>query len=120
MGIYLGYIGQFYENKDKATALIGYGIAGCVAYFYMLYVVLQCVNHAKASFKTDTAKFKMQLVFWIFYPISYFMPVISYTASGVVIRQFIYTVADVVSKVIYGIILTQICMDESDAKDIEE
>ena len=121
--IYLGYIGQFYENKDKAGALIGYGIAGCVAYFYMLYVVLQCVNHAKASFKTDTAKFKMQLVFWIFiifwtiYPISYFMPVISYTGSGVVIRQFIYTVADVVSKVIYGIILTQICMDESDAKD---
>merc|ERR1712161_147817 len=86
----------------------------------MLAVVLQCLSHAKSSFVTDSAKYKMQLVMWIFiifwtiYPISYFMPVISYTAGGVVVRQFIYTIADVVSKVIYGIILTQICMDESD------
>jgi hypothetical protein len=48
------------------------------------------------------------------------MPVFSYTAEGVVVRQFIYTIADVVSKVIYGIILTQICMDESDAAEEEK
>merc|ERR1719170_62910 len=121
--IYLGYIGQFYENPDKSAGLIVFGIIGCVFYLIMLAVVLQCLSHAKANFKTDSAKFKMRLVAWIFiifwtiYPISYFMPVISYTANGVVIRQFIYTIADVVSKVIYGIILTQICMDESDAAD---
>jgi len=121
--IYLGYIGQFYENDEDSGILIGLGIAGCIFYIFMLIVVLQCLRHAKRTFKTDTAKFKMTLVMWIFiifwtiYPISYFMPVISYTASGVVWRQFIYTIADVVSKVIYGIILTQICMDESDAKD---
>merc|ERR1712238_418555 len=118
--IYLGYIGQFYENDEKAGPLIVFGVIGCVFYAIMLFIVLQCLSHAKNNFKTDTAKFKMKLVMWIFiifwsmYPISYFMPVISYTADGVVIRQFIYTIADVVSKVIYGIILTQICMDESD------
>merc|ERR1712161_185476 len=89
----------------------------------MLAVVLQCLSHAKSSFVTDSAKYKMRLVAWIFiifwtiYPISYFMPLISYTANGGVVRQFVYTIADVVSKVIYGIILTQICMDESDAAD---
>jgi len=120
--IYLGYIGQFYENHKQAGPLIIFGVIGCVFYAIMLAIVLQCLSHAKANFKTDTAKFKMQLVMWIFiifwtiYPISYFMPVISYTANGVVVRQFVYTIADVVSKVIYGIILTQICMDESEFK----
>ena len=124
--IYLGYIGQFYENKDEAGPLIIFGVIGCVFYIIMLAIVIQCVNHAKTNLKTDTGKYKMQLVagiflvFWTIYPISYFMPIISYSAEGVVIRQFIYTVADVVSKVIYGIILTQICMDESDAANTED
>jgi len=124
--IYLGYIGQFYENDEDMAYLIAFGVIGCIFYVFMLAVVLQCVSHAKESFKTDSAKFKMRLVAWIFiifwtiYPISYFMPLISYTAEGVVIRQFIYTIADVVSKVIYGIILTQICMDESDAANENE
>jgi len=121
--IYLGYIGQFFENDEKVGPLITFGVIGCVFYVIMLAVVLQCLSHAKANFKTDSAKYKMKLVafifivFWTIYPISYFMPVLSYTANGVVVRQFIYTIADVVSKVIYGIILTQICMDESDAAD---
>jgi len=121
--IYTGYIGQFFENDEQPGPLIIFGAIGCFFYIIMLVIVLQCLSHAKTSFKTDTAKDKMNLVKWIFivfwtiYPISYFMPVISYSAEGVVIRQFIYTVADVVSKVIYGIILTQICMDESDAAD---
>jgi len=120
--IYLGYIGQFFENPDNSTALIVFGVIGCVFYVIMLAVVLQCLSHAKSNFVTDSAKYKMRLVAWIFiifwtiYPISYFMPVISYTANGIVIRQFVYTIADVMSKVIYGIILTQICMDESEAK----
>jgi len=121
--IYLGYIGQFYENPDDNVNLIVFGVIGCIFYVIMLVIVLQCLSHAKANFKTDSAKFKMNLVFWIFvvfwsiYPISYFMPVLSYSAKGVVWRQFVYTIADVVSKVIYGIILTQICMDESDAAE---
>jgi bacteriorhodopsin len=124
--IYLGYIGQFYENPDEMVPLIAFGVVGTVAYAIMLAIVLQCLSHAKKNFKTESAKFKMNLVFWIFlifwtiYPISYFMPVFSYTAEGVVVRQFIYTIADVVSKVIYGIILTQICMDESDAAEEEK
>merc|ERR1711988_1238467 len=108
--IYLGYIGQFYENPEEITPLLVFGIIGCVFYLIMLAIVLQCLSHAKANFKTDSAKYKMNLValifivFWTIYPISYFMPLISYSAEGVV-----------VSKVIYGIILTQICMDESAA-----
>jgi len=124
--IYLGYVGQFFENPKDNVPIIVLGVIGCVFYVIMLAIVLQCLSHAKANFKTDSAKFKMNLVlgifviFWTIYPISYFMPLWSYTAEGVVWRQFIYTIADVVSKVIYGIILTQICMDESEAAEAAE
>jgi bacteriorhodopsin len=47
------------------------------------------------------------------YPIAYLMPVILNTADGVVIRQIIFTVADVTSKVIYGIFLMQLAMIKS-------
>merc|ERR1712238_217487 len=110
--IYLGYIGQFFENHENPTILVVFGVIGCVFYLIMLAVVIQCLSHAKTNLITDTAKSKMTMVKWIFiifwtiYPISYFMPLISYTANGVVVRQFVY-----------GIILTQICMDESDAAD---
>merc|ERR1719491_2581072 len=90
--IYLGYIGQFYENKDEAGPLIIFGVIGCVFYIIMLAIVIQCVNHAKTNLKTDTGKYKMQLVAGIF----------------------------IVFWTIYPIILTQICMDESDAAEKEE
>lgn len=111
--IYVGYIGQFFENKDKPGMLIGMGIVGCVFYLIMLAIVLRCLGEARRNLPNNcgvkvTLIGIIYVVFWTIYPISYFMPVISYTASGVVVRQFIYTIADVVSKVIYGVILCQI------------
>merc|ERR1719428_2214980 len=52
--IYLGYIGQFYENPEEITPLLVFGIIGCVFYLIMLAIVLQCLSHAKANFKTDS------------------------------------------------------------------
>lgn len=111
--IYVGYIGQFFENKDKPTMLIAMGLIGCVFYLIMLSLVLKCLGAARRNLP-DNCSVKVSMlgviyvVFWTIYPISYFMPVISYTASGVVVRQFIYTIADIVSKVIYGVVLCQI------------
>lgn len=120
--IYCGYIGQFYEDNDKPALLVVMGVVGCIFYIIMLALVMRCLNAAKQNLPEKT-HFKVNLIgaifaiFWTIYPISYFMPVISYSANGVVIRQFIYTIADVVSKVIYGVILTQITMQVGDADD---
>jgi hypothetical protein len=38
---------------------------------------------------------------WMLYPIAYLMPIISNSAEGVVIRQLLFTIADVTSKVVY-------------------
>lgn len=112
--IYMGYIGQFFENEDEPAVLIVLGIVGCVFYLIMLILVIQCLAKAKDTHPDESGTILtiglIFAVFWTIYPISYFMPVISFTAEGVVIRQFIYTIADVVSKVVYGVILTNLCL----------
>lgn len=114
--IYLGYVGQFFEDKDEPAVLLAMGGLGIACYGVMLWLVFLCLKSAKETLP-ESCGFKITLVmviflvFWTIYPISYYMPIISYSAWGVVIRQFIYTVADVVSKVIYGVILTQITME---------
>ena len=45
---------------------------------------------------------------WMLYPIAYVMPAVLDSADGVVLRQVLYTVADIVSKIVYGIMLAVI------------
>jgi len=56
------------------------------------------------------------LIAWTIYPIAYIMPAILPTADGVVLRQAIYTVADITSKVIYGVLVTKVAVDLSKAE----
>jgi bacteriorhodopsin len=56
------------------------------------------------------------VVFWTFYPIAYIIPAILPTADGVVIRQITFTVADIVAKVIYGVMITKVAVDLSRAE----
>jgi hypothetical protein len=50
------------------------------------------------------------------YPVAYLMPVIMNSADGVVLRQILFTIADVTSKVIYGIFLMQLATIKSKAE----
>jgi bacteriorhodopsin len=45
---------------------------------------------------------------WMLYPGAYLMPLYLNSEIGVVGRQITYTVADILSKVIYGVMLTQV------------
>lgn len=56
------------------------------------------------------------LVTWMLYPIAYIMPAISMTADAVVIRQLLFTIADVWAKVIYGIMIMQVVQIRSEAE----
>ena len=42
---------------------------------------------------------------WMLYPGAYLMPVFWFDSGGVVARQISYTLADITSKVIYGVLL---------------
>jgi bacteriorhodopsin len=56
------------------------------------------------------------IIFWSLYPVAYIIPAVWPTADGVVARQIIFTVADIVSKVIYGVLLTKVAADLSRAQ----
>ena len=59
------------------------------------------------------------IVFWTFYPIAYIIPAFWPTAEGVVARQYLFTIADIVAKVIYGVMITKVAMDLSKAEGYE-
>ena len=53
------------------------------------------------------------LISWMLYPGAYLMPLLMNSEAGVVGRQLTYTVADISSKVIYGIMLTMVAQIRS-------
>jgi bacteriorhodopsin len=118
--IVLGYIGQFYETSNL-TALWVWGALSTVFYIVLLYLAWTEIGKALPKMPASAAG-TMRLirwlfvVFWTFYPIAYIIPAIWDTANGVVARQLIFTTADIVAKVIYGVMITKVAMDLSRAE----
>ncbi len=110
--IILGYIGQFYETSNM-TLLWGYGIASTVFFLHVLYLIYQVIT-SSYSYLRPSAKGYMSAIWWLFfiswwlYPVAYITPAFWTSAWSAVTRQFVFTIADILSKVIYGIFLTQV------------
>ncbi|MBE9181683.1 bacteriorhodopsin [Oculatella sp. LEGE 06141] len=119
--IWTGYIGQFYEVTNLTQFWI-WGAISTVFYIYVLFVIGQMINTSADALpnQPDNLPKAMRNVFWYIlltwtlYPIAYLIPVLLPTAWGAVIRQIIYTTADISSKVIYGAILSYIARKRSE------
>lgn len=118
MMIITGYIGQFYEVTNLSAFLI-WGAISTVFFFHVLYVMWRVIQEGKEGLPPKGKKILnsiwiLFLVSWFLYPGAYLMPYLTgldgalYSESGVVGRQMTYTVADITSKVIYGVMLTQL------------
>ena len=116
--IVTGYIGQFYEVTNL-TAFFVWGAISTVFFFHVLYVMNRVIKEGKEGLSDPARKvlnhiWILFLVSWFLYPGAYLMPHLFgiegglYNESGVVGRQMTYTIADIVSKVIYGILLTNL------------
>lgn len=118
--IITGYIGQFYEVSDNMTLFYVWGTISTVFFFHVLYLIFKVINEGKQGLP-DQAQSVLGSIWWLFliswmlYPGGYLMPVILNNEAGVVGRQLTYTVADVCSKVIYGILLTYVAQIRSEA-----
>ncbi len=130
--IITGYIGQFYETAGKTytiadqTISIGgnlgwfyfWGFVSTVFFFHVLWLMYKITMEAKEKFEGRPSELMTPIwwlvfVSWMLYPGGYLMPVILDSSAGVVGRQLTYTVADVSSKVIYGIMLTVVAQARS-------
>jgi bacteriorhodopsin len=120
MMIITGYIGQFYEVSDKPLFFI-WGAISTVFFFHILYLMRKVIKEGKEGISPKGQKilsniWVLFLVSWFLYPGAYLMPYLGgldgflYNESGVVGRQITYTIADVCSKVIYGVLLGNLAM----------
>jgi len=113
-----GYIGQFYEVTN-ITAFAIWGAISTAFFIHVLILMRRVISEGKEGIpenakKTLNSIWILFLISWFLYPGAYLMPHLAglfneaglYNESGIVGRQMTYTVADVASKVIYGVLLT--------------
>lgn len=116
--IITGYIGQFYEVTNLTWFII-WGAISTAFFIHILILMKRVINEGKegtpvAAQKNLDAIWLLFLVSWMLYPGAYLMPHLLgiegglFNEAGVVGRQITYTIADVCSKVIYGVILTNV------------
>lgn len=115
--IVTGYIGQYYEVSNL-TAFFVWGAISTAFFFHVLYLMNKIIKEGKEGLDDSGKKILSTiwiifLISWFLYPGAYLMPYLGglgedsllYNESGVVGRQMTYTAADIISKVIYGVLL---------------
>ena len=116
--IITGYVGQYYEVTDIIKFAI-WGAISTVFFIHILWVMRKVINEGKEGISgkaqgTLNAIWWLFIVSWFLYPGAYLMPHLLgiegafYNETGVVARQMTYTIADISSKVIYGVLLTSL------------
>lgn len=116
--ILLGYVGQFYEPgrlNENITAWAIWGLLSTAFFIHVLILITQVIRQGKSHMEGTPRKLfgailPLFYISWWLYPIAYAAPAlmnagVSYELT-IVSQQVIYTIADIASKVIYGIMLT--------------
>ncbi|MGB6153044.1 MAG: bacteriorhodopsin [Pricia sp.] len=117
--IITGYIGQLYEVSDM-TQLYIWGAISTVFFVIMNFIIGTSISSAKSTLLGGTEStvmkvFWLMMFAWTLYPIAYLVPAFMNNSDGVVLRQALFTVADISSKVIYGLMITYIAIHQSAA-----
>lgn len=108
-----GYVGQFSSGRDD-TALLLWGLVGTPPFVVLLAVLVPLLLRARRYLPPEAGRTARNLTFvflffWGLYPIAYLLPAVSDTATTAVVAQVLFTVADVGSKVLYGVMLATLC-----------
>jgi bacteriorhodopsin len=112
--IWTGYVGQFYETTSLSQLLI-WGAISSVFMVYICYLVGISIFPTSHAMPGITGKlmrwiFWLLIISWTLYPVAYLVPWFMPTAWGGVLRQVLFTVADVTSKVVYGVMLSRVAL----------
>ena len=129
--IILGYIGQYYEPQvagflDGSGA--GFWIWGGLSwlvFFYLLFVANNAVRAGRKKLVEDArglmnASWTLLVFTWFLYGFAYLVPGvpgINQSGDWVVVRQLIYTFADVTSKTVFGLMLAEVAIRQSRAEE---
>jgi len=122
--IITGYIGQFYEVTNLPL-FFGWGAVSTAFFFHILWVMKKVINEGKEGIPENGQNILnniwiLFLISWFLYPGAYLMPYLAgldgyfYSEAGVMARQLTFTIADIASKVIYGVLLGNLAVVLSD------
>jgi bacteriorhodopsin len=128
--ILTGYVGQFYE----VTNLVAFATWGAISTLFFIHILIlmkRVINEGKEGIPSSAKKamnsiWYLFLFSWMLYPGAYLMPHLAgiegalFGEAGIVGRQLTYTIADVSSKVIYGIMLTVVAQILSKKEGYEQ
>ncbi len=130
--IITGYIGQYYEVTSFGTYAV-WGAISTIFFIHILYLMHKVIKEGQEGIpekaqRTLRSIWVLFLIAWMLYPGAYLMPHLAgigpegglFSEAGVVGRQITYTIADVSSKVIYGVLLTVVARSRSLAEGYEE
>jgi bacteriorhodopsin len=107
-----GWVGQFREGTDGRW-LLGWGLLGTPPFVVLLAVLLPRLGAARAWLPAEAGRTAgnlrwLFLFFWGLYPVAYLLPALDDGPTTAVAKQVLFSVADVGSKVLYGVLLAKV------------
>ena len=115
--IWTGLYGQFGETGDWSQL----NLWGVISTVFFVWLIVEVRGVISRGVQTSPAELKAwpKNIWWYFlatwglYPIAYALPQLGFTGDVVVIRQLLFSIADISSKLIYGIILSRYVLRRS-------
>ena len=120
--IALGYPGEISDDNTVRTI---FGILSTLPFLYILYVLFvqltKSLDRQPASVRKMISQLRFLLLLsWGVYPIAYLLPLLNISgADAWVGKQIGYSIADILAKAVYGLIIFQIARMKSREDDAE-
>lgn len=115
--IWTGLVGQFGETGDFARLNL-WGVISSVFFVWLIIEVRGVISLGIANSPAELKAWPKNiwwyfLTTWGLYPIAYALPQLGFNGDIVVVRQLLYSIADISSKLVYGVILSRYVLRRS-------
>ena len=115
--IWTGLMGQFGETGDFARLNL-WGVISTVFFAWLIVEVRGVITTGIANSPAELKAWPKNLWYyflatWGLYPIAYALPQLGFDGDIVVVRQLLYSIADISSKLLYGVILSRYVLRRS-------
>jgi len=115
--IWTGLMGQFGEVNDLARLNL-WGVISTVFFAWLIWEVRGVITTGMRSTAPELQMWPRRLFWymlatWGIYPIAYALPQLGHTGDVVVVQQLLYSIADIATKLVYGVILSRFCLRRS-------
>jgi bacteriorhodopsin len=106
-----GYVGETSINANMGATLIGwlFFVVAVAAFMFILFTLYATLSSAEAGLPPERARAVGNLkvfvsVGWLIYPLGFLVALVWDGASGGALRELAYNIADIVTKVGFGIV----------------